>query len=235
MKRVLSIMMIAVFLLLVFTMPASASVYGDVSEAEYIYYDRVIEYIHGYKPELYDEFHYYIDDNSTEPDWSLIVCQVMPEPWEVKYGALVGDRVLWTRAGSGLSMIRTGFTVYIPGTDTFIDLDNSTVYDIIAQCPNFVEEIEGNEFGQLLGDVDDDSSLDILDATYIQRLLAGYEDYTQTKSKQICTEIKVWSGSYGYFEISDFDRDGDTSILDATAIQRRLAKLDVPVATPDEV
>jgi hypothetical protein len=57
----------------------------------------------------------------------------------------------------------------------------------------------------LMGDVDGDGSLTIIDATYIQRKLVGLS-------------IKNFIQ-----EVSDFDKDGKLTILDATYIQRRLA------------
>ena len=59
-----------------------------------------------------------------------------------------------------------------------------------------------------IGDVDMDDDLTIVDATYIQRNLAGIESFTD---EQIL--------------LGDFDRDGDLTIVDATYIQRRLAGL----------
>ena len=57
-----------------------------------------------------------------------------------------------------------------------------------------------------LGDVDNDGELTVIDATGIQRELAGI-------------------GSTEFIEdCADYDRDGDVSVLDATAIQRTLAE-----------
>ena len=60
----------------------------------------------------------------------------------------------------------------------------------------------------LLGDADRDTEVTILDATKIQRVLAGL-----TSSSSINPEA------------ADADRDGEVSILDATSIQRALAGL----------
>ena len=62
--------------------------------------------------------------------------------------------------------------------------------------------------GLLLGDVDGDGDVTILDATYIQRKLAGIPipfEFNDT--------------------VADADKDKDVTILDATAIQRHLASL----------
>ena len=63
---------------------------------------------------------------------------------------------------------------------------------------------------QLLGDVDDDGEVSILDATTIQRRLAGLD---------VTAFIEP---------AADTDGDGEVSILDATAIQRHLADLPSP-------
>ncbi len=62
----------------------------------------------------------------------------------------------------------------------------------------------------LLGDVDGDGSVTIVDATMIQRHLASL------------------STSAYHEEVADTDGDGKVTILDATAIQRFLAELDCP-------
>ena len=61
--------------------------------------------------------------------------------------------------------------------------------------------------GMILGDADDDGQLTILDATTIQRHLAGLPTSAYNEGA------------------SDADGDGEVSILDATAIQRHLAGL----------
>ena len=61
----------------------------------------------------------------------------------------------------------------------------------------------------MVGDADKDGELTILDATVIQRALAGLDNSSY--------DVKA----------ADADEDGEVSILDATAIQRHLAGLTV--------
>ena len=225
MKKVISILMIIVMLVSMLAVATTANTV-DASQNMYLedfilYYSKNYYYTEqelNYMREVYRELCYhYSDENNESPDWVLIECQVYPVPWEMKYGALVGDRILWTYGGSELRFMETGLGVYIPKTDTLIGLFQKNVEQIIELCPEFVETIEKNKLGQLMGDVNDDKVINILDATYIQRILAGYTiDYLNTG---------VWDGDI-IFGISDFNRDGDTTILDVTAIQRKLAKLD---------
>ncbi len=225
MKKMISILMIMVMLVSMLAVATTANTV-DASQNMYLedfilYYSKNYYYTEqelNYMREVYRELCYhYSDENNESPDWVLIECQVYSEPWEMKYGALVGDRILWTYGGSGLPFMETGLGVYIPKTDTLIGLFQKNVEQIIELCPEFVETIEKNKLGQLMGDVNDDKVINILDATYIQRILAGYTiDHLNTG---------VWDGDI-IFGISDFNRDGETTILDATAIQRKLAKLD---------
>jgi C1A family cysteine protease len=58
----------------------------------------------------------------------------------------------------------------------------------------------------LIGDVDRDGTITIIDATCIQRYLAGYTDFDDDQKT-----------------LADVDRDGKPTIVDATRIQRKLA------------
>lgn len=219
MKKIVSIMaVIAVLFGSVFSVSATYKIYSDIPYKEdTLYFERVKEYNYPHEEyNSYREFCYYSDENNEEPDWVLMVCDILPEPWEYRHGALVGDRALYTCSGPGLANSSTGLLVYIPRTDTFIDLVNSNVEHIIELCPDFVQVIEENEIGRLMGDVNDDDNLDILDVTYIQCALAGMYEYPLWA---------IWSEPR-IFSVADFDRDGGASILDATAIQLKLAGLE---------
>lgn len=61
---------------------------------------------------------------------------------------------------------------------------------------------EVTEYSKTLGNVDDDKTLTVTDATYIQRYICGYND----------AEFKIWR--------ADFDQDGKITIFDATNILR---------------
>lgn len=67
----------------------------------------------------------------------------------------------------------------------------------------------------IIGDADGDGQVTILDATFIQRVLAGLNE---------CPVIKT---------LLDVDRDGEITILDATMIRRWLAGLISPVRPDD--
>ena len=222
MKKIISLILVAVMLMATVSISASAEnrqidLYYQIQKNEHKYRDRVQEYVDGHDIEGYAEFHHYSDENSEEPDWVLIVCILFPDGL-AKYGAIVGDRALWTEGGSGYRKIQTGITVYLPQTDTFIELENSNMDKIIELCPEFVETIEENKLGQQMGDVNENGELDILDATYIQIELAGYKHL----------KSYPWRLDLGFEPITstmDADMDGEVSILDATEIQLKLARL----------
>lgn len=72
----------------------------------------------------------------------------------------------------------------------------------------------------ILGDIDRNKELSIMDATEIQRGLAGITEFQEDYF------FRFSSSEYGgeVSHIADIDRDGSVSIFDATAIQRKLAK-----------
>ena len=99
----------------------------------------------------------------------------------------------------------------------FIGEDEMTadINGLAAEVVNFMDRTYGVCYsftvgaagGQLLGDVDGDGEVTILDATAIQRVLAELT-------------VKAYIAA-----AADADEDGDVTIMDATAIQRHLAEL----------
>ena len=217
MKKIISIMLIAVVLVSMYVMPAFAT--GD-DTSDFKYYDKFCEYIRRTYLYNYQEVYYhYVDENREEPDWTLIRYPDAPEPTDARCGLVVGNRVLANK-GSG----RFWF-VYVREIDDFMVLNQSSVDEISKICPDFIEAIEENEIGQAFGDVDMDDKVTILDATCIQKELAGYEvisllDVVNLTYSEINDLVKI-------VRISDYDRDGETTIMDATAIQKMLAGLEI--------
>ncbi len=197
----------------VFVMPTFAT--SNDSSTEYKYYDKIVEYYIELTPSSrYDElYYYYSDENSEEPEWTLIYCPYNPDPIDVKEGIVIGNRAFVCMGGCVLSL--SGHFVYVRKTDSFIPLCEYELEKILELCPDFEKAIEENNLGQQIGDVNDNGKLDILDATYIQRCVAGFNDDLF---------MTIWTyGSHDSF--ADFDRDGDVTVLDATDLQMKLAKL----------
>ena len=228
MKKVISILMIMGMLVSMFAIPAFAD--NNVAQ-EYKYYDKMVEFNYNKDPWEYAEiFYHYSEENSEEPDWTLIYAVTdLTMHWEY-YGVIVGNRAIYDQDLAGYSCSR--HYVYITELDKVIPLDNSGLDEILEHCPELTETLDELNYGQLIGDINDDYKINIIDATYIQRKLAGYQD---TVSVRVCptfrrveigVDVRITVDNNQYEYVGDFNRDGDTTILDATAIQRKLAKLD---------
>ena len=94
------------------------------------------------------------------------------------------------------------------------EMDFTDYYDTVVAYFSAGADIiycDLDEIVPLLGDVDGDGEVTIIDATFIQRWLA---------SIPIPFELNK--------NIADTDGDGDVTIIDATCIQRYLASLNCP-------
>ena len=111
-----------------------------------------------------------------------------------------------------------GYYVYISSEDkcfTLREAIDKNFYGI--ECV-----FEEYGLGELIGDVNKDDKLNIKDATYIQKCIAGIEEFAvddvvfgncEKRSKEI-------------YSISDFNKDGVRNVKDATSIQKYIAGID---------
>ena len=222
MKKLVSILLVVVMLISIISITAYAysDSYNEFPKVDNKFYDIAFEHCYRVEPVVYREFHHYKDDSNDEIDWALIAYMTTFIPWDIKYGGLVGDRVICSVSGNGENEFSMGYAVYIPETNEFIGVVNDNADEILQRCPNFLETLEEYGIGQLLGDIDESGSVDIMDATYIQRYIAKYNDHFITTVQTIAYE------DFFNFSITDVNRDGETTIFDATAIQRKLAKIE---------
>ena len=229
MKKISSVLMAIIMMLSIIVVPVYAE--EQVNEKQYKYYDKFFYEFVGKNPYLYDydnyledggydEIYYYYENvTDEEPAWTLIYGEALCDMWVKKFGTNVGDRVLWTEGRNNYSL--SLHYVYVAELDEIIPLEQSQVDRITEYCRDFVKVIEENEYGQLVGDINESGDLDIIDATYIQRYLAGLNETTDAYL------LDYFMFVYGSsVDISDFDRDGETTIFDATAIQMKLAKIE---------
>lgn len=171
--------------------------------------DFVINYSERYE-------YYSSDDISTQdelvPDFVLIS---LDTNWciDTFAGDIFGDYVL-TTTSAGIPFTY-GYGIYVPKT--------GEVYDLYNAYKIGIEGIE-NVFtkggvGRLLGDMDRDRKLTVKDATYIQKILAGVEGFTEPTihAAEFDNTLPI--------SISDFNRDRVRNIKDATAIQKYIAGL----------
>lgn len=154
---------------------------------------------------------YYHKDKDGETDWVLVYGSTNSEQ-PAYLNTIIGNRVIM-RSSYGVPFA-SGYGVYDVKNDTFVDA-GSAVHGGYA---DFVKVFDERGGGRLLGDLDGDNQLSIVDATLLQRCQVNLRDYSA--DDDIKVEDGIWMYSAKYY--SDFDRDGARSILDVTALQRYL-------------
>ena len=122
-----------------------------------------------------------------------------------------GDYVL--NATMGYTPFTYGYCIYIPETQEVLSLTDAYDRGIEGIEKVFTEA----KVGRLMGDMDNDRKLTIKDTTYIQKIVAGFEDYS---------DIEIYAAEFDDelpCSIADFNRDGERNIKDATDLQKYLA------------
>ena len=149
-----------------------------------------------------------------ETDWVLVYAVTNMES-PMALNALVGNRVIMRRS-CGIPF-DAGYGIYDVKNDTFVD----AVSFAAKSYDGFESTFDEIGSGRLLGDVDNDGDISIIDATLIQRCEAKIRDYPE--DDEIVPDDGLWMYSVKYY--SDFDRDGERSVVDATKLQRYLIGL----------
>lgn len=205
----------------------------DDPEEGFLYRDKLLaymsersDYLFEYDDlEVYREVYYHHDQNG-EIDWALIDAQTpywLNDQWI--YG-IIGKRVI--SDCNSKYPFEAYMGIYDAKKDTFfdmlyVDLDQ---YDDLEEVYN--EYGYDGWYGGLLGDLDKDNEISIIDATIIQRCDAMMQDYPQWDMIPY-----IYPEAYGdilYTDCySDFNLDGERDILDATCIQRYLVGLTFPI------
>lgn len=222
MKRVWSALLVVVLLLSVAVIPTFAQ---EPAVDEYLYLNTFLEEYEEdifYNDYIYEEI-YYHRDNNNNIDWVLVMAQTSPPP-PANYYCVFDDMISLSGASYPFEVL---YAVYDVFKGIFIDICDLESFDVYEGLRG---QIYALDFLFPIGDADRDKELTILDATYIQRVLAKLE--IQPKD-DLTSYFSVTNDKLNY--LSDIDGDGNRTIIDATAIQMKLAKLDYPVATPDLV
>ncbi|MBQ3074267.1 MAG: hypothetical protein IJD19_06385 [Ruminococcus sp.] len=167
----------------------------------------------------YEELYEYGGNFNVDPDYVLVrLCTDMFTPSPVA-DALGEDYIIrQTSAGIPFSY---DYGIYLPRQDRVMDIAEA-FEEGIEGIENVLPYISSKE---LVGDVNRDDELNILDATVIQKQLAGLITI-ENDSLDEYRDAPVGA-------ISDFDRDGKCTVKDATTIQKKLAGL-LP-STPEEI
>ena len=162
---------------------------------------------------LYDEV-YDHHDSVGLVDWVLLRAESYLTT-DAIYRDIIGNRIVQNPGEFGPFI--SGWGIYDVVHDRFMPVSGAMTgnYEGLAQAFDKVGT------GRLLGDLDGDDSLTVIDATIMQRCEAKMCDYPA--GDELAELIK----SICYY--SDFNRDGDRNILDATCVQRYLAGMSYPV------
>lgn len=166
-----------------------------------VYYEEVYEYYSLQNTASLDE---------TVPDYVLIACSgnvLLP----MVTCDVFGDYIL--QASSIRTPFVYGYGIYVPDADDVLDLKDAYKAGIEG-IENVFSEVE---IGTLMGDADRDRKLTIKDATYVQKILAGFDGFK---------DYAIYGWNYNKdipCSIADFNRDQTTNIKDVTAMQKRIA------------
>ena len=201
----------------------------------YLYQDRFNAYIReryvvdgDYEYDNYDEVYYHKDKNG-ETDWVLIQAEIpIFEPTIGNW--FVSNRVVASFGGYCPFYGMMG--IYDVKKDQFLDV----IYIDTSQYDDFEEIYDKVGYGQLMGDLDLDNEISVMDVTILQRCHAEIIPFPQSDEIKISygwgpSYIEPYSGKRIRY-CSDFDRNGTRDIIDATCIQRYLAGLPYPVEPP---
>lgn len=172
-----------------------------------LYYKRFVEE-YGDITIYHEEYYHHVDedDDTSDIDWVLIsaATAIMVEPIDPPehHYLIIGDIVY----GSTYyyEPFYTQYCVYDVAKDEFLDI---TAVDF-DEYKGLREAFCNGKYGILVGDVDVDGEVSVLDATEIQRAQAKL------------STLKV------VFLVKDYNRDKSFDVLDATAIQKHLAGFD---------
>ncbi|MBQ3329724.1 MAG: hypothetical protein IJG87_00935 [Ruminococcus sp.] len=185
---------------------------------EYKYKDKLLSQYHISEYSLleYDEFYEHTDESGAV-DWALVKAETEGQSspgWTSPAYYEFGNRVL--DINDRYEPFAFGMGVYSVKHDRFFDVSSPELYELDG-LERVWTEIGA---GRLMGDMDGNNRLEVIDALLIQRCQAGIMDYPDS-DRNIPSDMV--ENPIGYY--SDFNQDGERNILDATVIQRYLANL----------
>ncbi len=159
----------------------------------------------------YNELYYHYSENR-EIDWVLVSASSDVLAPMLAY-AVIGDRVY--TSNNMMYPFSIGYGVYDVADDKFIDL--CTVIKSGTEAYEGLEEqISSLKIGKLIGDIDGDGRLSVLDATYLQKCQANLIPFPNDD------EIQGFKLTEELAFRSDCDKDGQRTVADVTAIQRQV-------------
>ena len=219
MKKLISILLIVILMLSVVSVTAFAETEENDNLYEVLFVNRYLtsdyySYIPYYD---YDELYYHYDENG-DIDWALIYeCSYNSPPWN--YHSIYKDRILTYGDYSPFCFC---YGIYDVKNDEFLDVFKTP--SIFEKYEGLEEVVDMQQPGYPIGDADKDKKLTILDATYVQRAMAGLCGFDDNDEVLWYYGIKSWDEVGLPKYISDIDADGERTVMDATAIQKLIAK-----------
>ncbi len=219
MKKLVSIFLVLIIMLFVAVVPAFAE---NFIPGDYFFEDRYLETVRkstfNGNYNYCEVYYHYVDeddnDNGSEIDWVFVLADNSTgSPCYIKQ--VFNDRVVLAYSES--YPFRFNYAVYDVNEDAFYGIEDVDFH----KYDGLDELLYERRIGIPIGDADGDYRLTILDATFIQQVIAQLSAFS---------EDDYIGGRITYGEeldyISDFDRDGERTVLDATAIQHKLAGLE---------
>ncbi len=221
---------------------------SEANNVEFMYKDKFDSV---YKPDSngglidYDEIYFHKDKNN-DTDWVMIHADGIHDEGGFQFG-IFGD--IFFNIAMGYSYpFEFNIGIYDVAEDKFYDLidawnmDYDNLHEIFYEtATSSYMKSKRNFCYDIIGDVDKDGALTIKDATEIQKHLTGMISYNFIDEFNV-SDILLFSDrplyekydeKYGIninvIWISDYNSDGKLNIKDATAIQKKLAKIDCNV------
>ena len=198
MKKIISVLLVCICMISVLVLDGSAAVDPMQNDFETEYGESLhYEYM----------FHYPKEEGENIIRWELLKAftDVKTVETDTIRCYVNGDVVFHEK--DLYEPFNTPYCVYDIWNGIFIDVTEVDLEDDFY-FPMLKYYLCRFNIGTLIGDLDNDDTVTILDATETQRIVAQISEAT------ICDCI------------ADFDRDGETTIFDATAIQMKLAKIE---------
>ena len=245
MKKLLAVILSVALLACVFAVPVRA-VDGN-EKSNYLFMDKyytlygglILDYNENEemtdadKEQYYKELFYHYDE-SGEVDWAFVFCRTNWEnPTEGYFH--IGNRLIFS--AEAFVPFSLAYGVYDVADDRFYDITKVCKNEKYEGIAELFEQVCDNGFVEyntslVIGDMNYDGFITVSDANYLQKCLAGLEDYPVTPELQMFIDQKVAgdpNGGHITFDINDFydvNTDGTVSIGDATKLQKISAEFD---------
>lgn len=234
MKKIISIILTITLLTCICLIPAKAV--GNNENSNYLFQDKFYD-AYGWGIEVYNESYYkelyYHYSETGDIDWAFIFGRTDLSAAMLCYYQ-IGNRLIYQL--DELFPFSLGYGIYDVTDNKFYDINQVWKSEKYKEAVKLFEKECDNGLVDYktsikIGDMNNDGFITISDATYLQRCLAGLEDYPVTPELQLFIDQKIGIDPKGYetFNIEDFydvNKDGLVSIGDATKLQRISAEFD---------